>query len=168
MKAFHHSARTAIAVRPCAAGLVALVVLLSACDSGFRSGSEANPIPLPDNEASKVSGKVDPTEKGVLKLDVYNGSAWHVSWVEVEVLREADNVKRQFRAYAMISVYETKTVRHGQVERLQQILKEMRKSPAPPLQNSTFYASIGDFLADVKTKDDYQVSILSVVGLRKK
>src|SRR6266480_5238534 len=141
---------------------------LAACSPSSRSGSEESPIPISDDEASKVSGKVDPTEKGVLKIDVDKGSSWNVSWLEVEVRRESDKVKRQFRAYAMVPVYETRTIRSGQMELPQQVLKEMRKTAAPPLGNLTFYASVSDFLADVKSKADYEVSILSVVGYKKK
>ncbi len=150
------------------AGIITCLFLFEGCSPGFGSGTEASPISIPDDEASKVSGRVDPKDPGVLKLDVYNGSSWYVSWIEVEVQREADKVKRSFRAYAMTAVYETKSIRYGQMDLPQRVLKEMRKASAAPLENSTFYASVVDFFAGVKSTNDYQVSILSVMGYKTK
>lgn len=154
---------------PLAVMLLALVLLLlPACNPLTNTGTSSNPVPLPLDEASKVTGKVDPTEKGVVKLDVYNGSGWHIAWIDVEVVREADQQKRQYRAYYMVPVYENRTVKMGVTEVPQRFLKEMLKTNAPPFENSTFYVSSGDFLADVKTKEEYEVTFLSLNGYKEK
>jgi len=48
-------------------------------DIRVRSGSASSPIVLSPNEADAVTGKASIPEPGVVKIELYNGSRFHIT-----------------------------------------------------------------------------------------
>lgn len=138
-------------------------------DIRLRSGSATDPVVLSPNEAAAVTGRASIPEPGVFKIDLYNGSKFLITDITVSLQRVSDAQRRDYIARCRIPVYEFRDVKRGLGESTERILTGLAITNAPPLQNSTFYTTIGDFVdtnaaSTNLERPDWSWSIVSVRG----
>lgn len=128
--------------------------------SYLRKGSIENPVKLPPNEVTKITGNASIGKYGAFYVNLYNGTEWTVTGLDVILTNNNTNQNRRFR----VSPPTTETIYDPSVKRV--IDKEIEPTPTAPYSHGSLTTNTSDFLRDVKS-GEWSWTIEEVFGFRK-
>jgi len=136
--------------------IVAIALALSA-SFGLPScskGTKEKPVSLPEDAQRNVTMTAFPSS-GFFKAEIYNGSEWTLTSLDVEIFTTAGNKPRETRRIRLIPAAST---------------PESSKLPAEqvikPYSTVQLQAAVGSFLDEVKGKEDWGFSLSDARGYR--
>ena len=125
----------------------------------FASGTKDKPVSLPDEERAKVTGNAGPND-GMLTAEIYNGSDWTLTRVDLNVIKSPRGRDREERRY-QLGVAPPKPPNQYAPRPTQPL-----DPTAKPFSTVTFEASIGNFLDGVKGATDWEFNIPEAFGYK--
>jgi len=132
-------------------------ILLICCLGWFgwnNTGSEKNPVTIPDDDLQKITGKFSSySQDGTIRVSFYNGTDWMVSDVDITITLVKTNVVRRFRVELWENQKEGANWKRVQV-------------PLKPYTTAELEGQIGDFASGVASKDDWSWGIVSARGYK--
>ena len=114
----------------------------------FSTGTKDKPITLPDDALAELQVNAVPYN-GVVAAEVYNGSAWTVTSVDLEIFKAPAGAPRVYRRFRFTTV---------------------SSSPSDvalrPYTTGNFQAPVGDFLAEIKDKTQWGFTLPEAAGYK--
>lgn len=123
----------------------------------FSNGTINKPIALPDEALRNITGKGFP-RNGVLTIELYNGSEWTITAVDVEVSIMLTNAQPTGRRFRM--TIPTADPLHNKPE------GAPPNSIVKPYSTAEMTATVGDFLDKVDDKSSWSWQLLEAFGYK--
>ena len=124
----------------------------------FSNGTKDKPVSLPDDALTKLNSKAYPYD-GLIIAELYNGSDWTLTRVDLEVVKTPKDAPRETRRFRM-TVAQPRSSSYG-----------TRQAPPSdpaikPYSTANLEAAIGDFLTGFKDKTEWGFSISEAFGYK--
>ena len=120
----------------------------------FSKGSADAPIALRSSELPKLTG-TGGAYQGVFGTQLYNGTDWTITRVDVALTKTKTSDSRRFRLSPPETKFDYETAKRLPI----------KIAPMKPYSKGTFEASIGDFLEGTE-KGDWSWNIVEAFGFR--
>lgn len=128
----------------------------------FSKGSLTSPVALRATELKKIIGsgwnQSPPLWSGpspTFAVDVYNGTEWTITGVDVTLTNKKTSNSRRFRLSPLKVRYDRET----------QKTVDIKSAPMQPYSKGVFNADIGDFLAGAE-KSEWSWALVEAFGFR--
>jgi hypothetical protein len=111
----------------------------------FSNGTKDKPVSLPDDALAKLNSKAYPHD-GLITLELYNGSDWTLTRVDLEVFKTPKDAPRETRRFRLTAPPSDPAIK--------------------PYSTANLEAPVGDFLSGIKDKTEWGFSIPEAFGYK--